>query len=85
MEWHVAPISNESGETTHYISIQRDITQRKWKEQKIGEQAALLDITADAIVVSDLENQIVFWNKGASVYTVGGQRKLSLWMRRNFF
>ena len=65
LEWHVAPIRNESGETTHYISIQRDITERKWKEQKIREQAALLDITADAIFMSDLENQIVFWNKGA--------------------
>lgn len=65
LEWHVAPIHNQSGETTHYISIQRDITERKRKEQKIREQAALLDVSADAIIVSNLENQIVFWNKGA--------------------
>jgi two-component system, cell cycle sensor histidine kinase and response regulator CckA len=33
--------------------------------QKTREQAALLDITTDAIIVQDLDNQIRFWNKGA--------------------
>ncbi len=42
-----------------------DLTERKIAEQKIREQAALLDITTDAIVVRDLNQQIRFWNKGA--------------------
>ncbi|WP_341529831.1 PAS domain S-box protein [Nostoc sp. UHCC 0302] len=42
-----------------------DITERKQAEQKIREQAALLNITRDAILVRDLHNQIQFWNKGA--------------------
>lgn len=42
-----------------------DISERKRAEQKIHEQAALLDITTDAIFVGDLNNQIQFWNKGA--------------------
>jgi two-component system, cell cycle sensor histidine kinase and response regulator CckA len=43
----------------------RDISDRHQRLQKIREQAALLDITTDAIVVRDLQNQILFWNKGA--------------------
>src|SRR4028119_1544284 len=39
--------------------------ERKQSEQKIREQAALLDIATDAIFVQDLQNQILFWNKGA--------------------
>ncbi len=39
--------------------------ERKQAEQKIREQAALLDVATDAILVQDLENQILFWNKGA--------------------
>ena len=39
--------------------------ERKRAEQKIREQAALLDVATDAILVRDLENQILFWNKGA--------------------
>ncbi|MBD2086779.1 response regulator [Trichocoleus sp. Lan] len=42
-----------------------DITERKQADRKIQEQAALLDITTDAILVRDLNNQILFWNKGA--------------------
>jgi PAS domain S-box-containing protein len=39
--------------------------ERKRAEQKIREQAALLDIATDAILVRDVENHILFWNKGA--------------------
>jgi PAS domain S-box-containing protein len=39
--------------------------ERKRTEQKITEQAALLDIATDAILVRDLNNKILFWNKGA--------------------
>lgn len=47
------------------IEIITDITQRKETEQKIAEQAALIDITSDAIFVKDLDDNILFWNKGA--------------------
>lgn len=39
--------------------------ERKRAEQKIREQAALLDIATDAILVRDGQNQILFWNQGA--------------------
>ncbi|MCC5637300.1 PAS domain S-box protein [Nostoc sp. CHAB 5844] len=42
-----------------------DISDRKQAEQKIQEQAALLDIATDAILVRSLQNQILFWNQGA--------------------
>jgi PAS domain S-box-containing protein len=46
-----------------------DITERKAAEQKIQEQAALLNIATDAIVVRDLDSRIQFWNNGAeSIY-----------------
>jgi PAS domain S-box-containing protein len=45
--------------------LEQEIQQRHLSEQKIREQAALLDITTDAILVQDLDNQILFWNKGA--------------------
>jgi PAS domain S-box-containing protein len=43
----------------------RDITDRKHIEQKLQEQANLLEIASDAIYVHDLENRILFWNQGA--------------------
>ncbi|MDZ8084621.1 MAG: response regulator [Nostoc sp. DedQUE12b] len=44
---------------------QAALRQHKDAEQKIREQAALLNITTDAIIVQNLINQIQFWNKGA--------------------
>ncbi len=47
------------------LYIFEDITARKQAEHQIREQAALLDITTDAIVVRDLSNKILLWNKSA--------------------
>jgi PAS domain S-box-containing protein len=36
-------------------------------QNKIQQQAALLDITTDATMVCNLDNQILFWNRGAEI------------------
>jgi PAS domain S-box-containing protein len=69
-------IYDESGILNGYIGTMMDITEqqaalreRQAAEQKIQEQAALLNIATDAIIVRDLENRIQFWNQGAeSIY-----------------
>ncbi len=47
------------------VRSMRYAIERQLAEEKIREQAALLNITTDAILVRDLENRILFWNKGA--------------------
>jgi PAS domain S-box-containing protein len=61
----VEPLRNETQEVVGITCASIDISDRKLAEEKIREQAALLDVTADAIFVRDLENRIIFWNKGA--------------------
>ncbi|MBE8970786.1 PAS domain S-box protein [Nostocales cyanobacterium LEGE 12452] len=58
-------VENSQGKTGNLRWLFRDISERHQQEQKIREQAALLDITTDAIIVEDLHNQILFWNHGA--------------------
>jgi two-component system cell cycle sensor histidine kinase/response regulator CckA len=48
-----------------YQQVQTELSERKQSEAKIRQQAALLDITTDAILVLTLDHQILFWNKGA--------------------
>ncbi len=47
------------------LAVIRDITERKLAQEKIAEQAALLEKARDAILVRDLEGKILFWNNGA--------------------
>ncbi|MEH1800186.1 hybrid sensor histidine kinase/response regulator [Nostoc sp.] len=58
-------VEDSQGKTGNLRWLFRDISDRHQQEQKIREQAALLDITTDAIIVEDLHNQILFWNQGA--------------------
>ncbi len=52
-------------QSTLFEQVQTELIERKQAEQKILEQAALLDVATDAIFVQDIENHISFWNKGA--------------------
>ena len=65
-ELKISPVFSEQGDLLYFVGIQTDITERKQAEEKIRCQAALLDITTDAILVRDLRDQILFWNQGAS-------------------
>ena len=47
------------------LGMLMDITERKLAEDKIAQQARMLDLAGDAIIVSNLENRIVYWNQSA--------------------
>ncbi len=61
----ITSIHNSEGKLVGKRLMIRDITERKQAEEKIKQQAALLDITTDAIMVCNLRMQILFWNRGA--------------------
>lgn len=53
------------GSRERLLAVVRDITQRKRSEEQLHEQATLLDHARDAILVRDLANTIVYWNRSA--------------------
>jgi len=65
VDFSLKPIFDEGGKVVMLIPEGRDISARKLAEQKIAEQAALIDIATDAINVRDLDNRVRFWSQGA--------------------
>ncbi|GAX43611.1 multi-sensor hybrid histidine kinase [Tolypothrix sp. NIES-4075] len=61
----VSSIATCCSSPQRFAYIVEDITERKQAEQQVREQAALLDISCDAIVVRDLSNKVLLWNKTA--------------------
>jgi PAS domain S-box-containing protein len=48
-----------------YTLVVRDVTERRRAEERLREQAALLDKASDVILVQDMEERILFWNRRA--------------------
>ncbi len=59
--WHEIPFGGR--EAVLVLTIDR--TEQYRAEQRNREQARLLDLASDAIIVRDLRHRVVFWNRGA--------------------
>ncbi len=73
------------------LETNRDITERKKSDERIRQQASLLEKSQDAILVCDLGFRILFWNKGAErIYgwkgeEILGKELVRSHLRRRYF
>lgn len=61
----ISPIKDTNGKIVGVSKIARDITKLKQTERRLAEQARLLDLSNEAILVRDGEDRITYWNRGA--------------------
>lgn len=64
VEYSLRPLTEE-GQLLGAVLTFQDITERRRAEQRLQEQATLLDQATDFIFVLDLNGQVRFWNKSA--------------------
>ena len=65
LETRAVPLRNEKNEIIALLGVTRDVTEKKRVEEAVRQQADLLNLTRDAIIVRDTSDAITFWNRGA--------------------
>jgi PAS domain S-box-containing protein len=80
------PVTNAKGEYTHWVSIERDVTERKIQEQKLNEASQILSNTLESIqdgfYTLDAHWNVTYWNKEAE--RLSGKSKEEM-IGRNFW
>lgn len=65
----VAPVANESGCYTHWVAIERDVTERRKIDALIRDseekRRLIMNAALDAIICIDPEGMVTFWNPQA--------------------
>lgn len=65
VDLNITPLTDDIGWVTHWIAVQRDICERKEAELSLQRQAQIIDQVHDSVIVADLKENIISWNKGA--------------------
>jgi PAS domain S-box-containing protein len=58
-------LRHPTGVVSNVLVVSRDVTARRAAEQRLREQASLLDKARDAIIATDLNHRITYWNTSA--------------------
>jgi PAS domain S-box-containing protein len=58
-------VRDEAGRAVRMIGGMTDLSERRRNEEKLREQATLLDQAFEAILVKDMAHRIIYWNRGA--------------------
>ena len=74
VELDITPIADANGWYTHWISIQRDITDRKTAEKQIDKLSLAVEQSLESVVVTDLQGSIEYVNE-AFVHNTGYARE----------
>ncbi len=61
----ISPIKDRDGKIVGVSKIARDITKQKKSDLRLTEQARLLELTNEAILIRDHEDRVTYWNRGA--------------------
>ena len=66
LESTAVPVLDERGALAGFRGSDRDITARMETEEKLREQAMLLENAVEATLLTDVEGRVRFWNRGAT-------------------
>jgi PAS domain S-box-containing protein len=67
MSVRAVPVLNQDNSIREWLGVHTDITERKQAEIKLQQTLEILDSASDSIIIRDMDDRIVYWNKGAEI------------------
>jgi two-component system cell cycle sensor histidine kinase/response regulator CckA len=64
-DWFNTPLKRRDGSVVGVLSLVQDVSEQKRAEDKLKEQAKLLDIARDAMIIRDMNCRVLYWNRSA--------------------
>jgi two-component system cell cycle sensor histidine kinase/response regulator CckA len=64
-DWFNTPLKHADGPVIGGLSLVQDVSEQKRAEDKLKEQAKLLDIARDAMIIRDMNCRVLYWNRSA--------------------
>jgi two-component system cell cycle sensor histidine kinase/response regulator CckA len=64
-DWFNTPLKHADGSVIGGLSLVQDVSEQKRAEDKLKEQAKLLDIARDAMIIRDMDCKVLYWNRSA--------------------
>jgi PAS domain S-box-containing protein len=67
--WYLAQavaLRDPEGTVTEWVGTWTDITDRKWTEERLVQDATLLANVLDSLIVTDRDGLVTYWNEGAT-------------------
>jgi len=64
VEWSISPIKDASGAIRYFVSVQKNVTAFIKAQQERNLLAKALNDSPDCVMITDVENKIVFVNTG---------------------
>ncbi|MBD2449595.1 PAS domain S-box protein [Nostoc sp. FACHB-152] len=61
------PILEADGSIREWVGANTDITEQRQADQKLRQTLEILDSASDSIIIRDMDDRIVYWNKGAEI------------------
>nr|WP_245185945.1 PAS domain S-box protein [Falsiroseomonas frigidaquae] len=65
LEMEIVPVLAADGSIANWVSVEREITDRRRYQTQLEQQAALLEQVQDAILVQGTDQRIRYWNRAA--------------------
>ncbi len=63
----ISPVKSDDGTISNFIYTAEDITERREAEAQVRFQASLLEQVRNAVIATDIDGRIAYWNKFAEV------------------